>query len=206
MEADLLNYIENLEKKLKNVILKGGEKQKLYTRKDELLMKSQDHPLHKGHEQMDLLDRELKRFDETSGTYRSRDQALIHTLLKGGICRSTYGSAFNDYEDEIKEYNGIKQLSFVLTIVGTRRVGKSWSLIIFFVVCLVCIENFHVIVIGPSYRSIGGDSGILGKVKTWMKKLYPTVIVETSNDETFIIKIGENQRKLQCYPGGAAER
>lgn len=150
--------------------------------------------------------RDLVSF-ESENVYRTRDQRIIQMRVMSGCAPIIFGEAVvKANAREIMLMFGWESLDQELLLHLPRRSGKTESIA---QVCAVMYKNvpgIDMVMIAPSQRQSGADSGFMGRVIYYLGKL-GIIKFTKSNEELLKLTVSDtDSRKFKAYPGGAVHK
>lgn len=151
-------------------------------------------------ETMQIID-ELYVISPTKPFERTRDQRLFHDKMIESLFPFIYASAYHINEIAIKKYNRVREIHTANALSAPRRFGKSVCLAIIMAVLFMSVPFMEICFIAQSSRTVGKDSGILGKVLDILNVCFSFKPTKSNAEE--LAHSFPDLRKIHAYSAGA---
>jgi hypothetical protein len=162
--------------------------------------------LAEGHQIYQALQRDLNALDSDTW-YRTKAQRMMHQRMIAGLVGIIYKDLVRTHAREIMLQNGFEELSQEILLTMPRRGGKTEAVVTGIMVILENVPNANIVLIAPSSRAAGNDSGFMEQLKTAFAKFYKRTKFDKAGAEVLIIRKSDTDvRRFKAYPGGATHK
>jgi len=185
--------------------LKGSRVRPTFTRKQEFTYSLHSSDVEKGHMIMYQIQECLKKLD-TEKEWRTKDQRIIQQKILAGLLRLIYGKCLEDHEVEILDHNGFDFRDPLVFVTMPRRGGKTEAIIQLICVLLLCVPGITIRAVAPSFRTAGGESGLVAGVKRVLADKFKWVSYDKVTEEVVRIKVNGTVRSFHSHPGGNPDK
>jgi hypothetical protein len=176
------------------------------TRLEEQLKTSRMGKLAAGHAIYHSIRKMLDKLD-TDTWYRTKDQRIVQNRVCAGTAPLVYGELLQSHEREIKLWNGFETVRSEILLTMPRRAGKTQAIVMVLSILLLTVPNIDMVLIAPSSRAAGVDTGFMGHIRRFITTRFPETKFEKTNKEILEIKHSDGDtRKFKAYPGGATHK
>jgi len=155
-------------------------------------------PLDDGNEVIRKLQEKLNTFN------RSELQKQMHEVMIKCCNKIIFGNeTVVRWEALIRQKYKWKDMRQEQIITAPRRFGKTYAVAMFVVALALAKPGVEISIFYTGARASGQDTGMMGKVKEFMKGHFqiPDSAIVKDRDEHFFVKIGGVVSKIHAYPG-----
>lgn len=111
-----------------------------------------------------------------------------------------YGNDFFANEARIKQENGNNDIyPMILVSAPRRRIGKTYGTAVWAACLLLCVPDTKIVLYSPGRRQSGYIMELINDHLKFLKQ-FTDWQPANQNDEVFSIRVGGNERIVQCLP------
>jgi hypothetical protein len=180
--------------------------QRPLTRDEDYLHYRNMGALAEGHQIYQAMQRDLNALDSALW-FRTKAQRIMHQRMIAGLVGVVYKDLVRTHAREIMMQNGFDSLNQEILLTMPRRGGKTAAVVTGIMVIMENVPNVDIVLIAPSSRAAGNDSGFMEQLKTAFAKFYNRTKFDKHGAEVLKIeKSPTDIRRFKAYPGGATHK